>query len=362
MTLKSKFKGKVVLITGNTGFKGSWMTLFLSKLGAVIYGVSLAEKDEDSLTSFASHALAKQFYFDIRDYEKLYDCIKELNPEFIFHLAAKAITLESFEKPLESIQTNVMGTSNLLEVLRVRDKPCRLVVVSSDKCYENKNWIWGYRETDTLAGTDPYSASKSMVELVCRSYYKSFFEQSGKIRMATCRAGNVIGGGDWSKYRIIPDCIRAWRKAQPISIRSPESIRPWNYVLDTVWAYVLTAIYLHRDDVNGEAFNFGPNHYDEITVLQLVEGLWENWPVKEFLPYEIKREMESEEREHKILTLNSDKAHRILHWKTHVPIKKALADTCSWYSAFQEDPSAIQVYSVELVDSFIQCLNSRYED
>ena len=348
------FKNRRVLITGNTGFKGSWMSLFLAELGAKIYGLSLAEPQGGHQNVISGKVIAKQFHVDVRDFQELNACIEEVNPDYIFHLAAKAITLESFEKPLESIETNVMGTSNLLESVRQRDKPCKVIVVTSDKCYENKNWVWGYRETDTLAGSDPYSASKSMVELVCRTYYKSFFEGTDKIKLATCRAGNVIGGGDRSNYRIVPDCIRAWMKEETLTIRNPDSVRPWNYVLDTIWGYILTAEALDKPEVNGQAFNFGPHREDEITVKELVEGLWTNWSNKDFAPYVVKRDELSEEREHKILTLSSDKAYRILRWKPLVRIQNALSETSRWYIQHEQQKLDVYAYSRQMVKAFIK--------
>lgn len=355
----TKFKNKKVLITGNTGFKGSWMTLFLNSLGAKVYGVSILEtRQEPKLKEgrIDKNCLVKQFSVDVRNYEELYACIDEVNPDYIFHLAAKAITLESFEAPLESIETNVMGTANLLEVVRRRNQECNVIIITSDKCYENKNWVWGYREIDTLAGSDPYSASKSMAEMVCRTYYKSFFETSSTIKIATCRAGNVIGGGDWSNYRIIPDCIRAWMNQETLSIRNPDAVRPWNYVLDTIWGYFLTAIALDKGTINGESFNFGPKLEDEITVLELVEGLWENWSNKDFKPCEVIQDDSNDEKEHKILKLNSDKAYRVLGWKSSVSIKEGLAQTTNWYLQYQKDPNSIGEYSRERIADFIKNL------
>lgn len=360
--LVKDFIGKRILITGNTGFKGSWMSLFLKTLGAEVYGVSLKNtRNESTVNQYRidEGCLTKQFSIDIRNFESLYECVTKVKPDYIFHLAAKAITLESFEAPLESIETNVMGTANLLEVVRTRNQACKLIVITSDKCYENKNWVWGYREIDTLAGSDPYSASKSMAEMVCRTYSKSFFETGSLVKIATCRAGNVIGGGDWSNYRIIPDCIRAWMKQETLSIRNPDAVRPWNYVLDTIWGYFLTAIALDKQEINGESFNFGPKLEDEITVLELVEGLWENRVDKTFKPFKIIKADSNDEKEHKILKLNSDKAYRVLGWKSVVNIREGLTQTSNWYLHYLKDPQDVGAYSKRLIEDFINKIQNK---
>src|SRR5690606_7024264 len=212
--------------------------------------------------------------------------------------------------------------------------------------------VWGYRENDTLAGVDPYSASKSVAELITNSYYHSFFKISDRVKISSCRAGNVIGGGDWNIHRIIPDCVKAWREQLPITIRNPNYIRPWNYVLDALWGYLVTAYHLEHGDINGEAFNFGPNFEDEITVKELVDKLWECWEPKGFEPYTIQSN-DSDNREHKFLKLNSDKAYRLLQWKSHTNIREALAATVSWYLVFANEPERIASYSEELVKNYL---------
>mgnify|MGYP002628558801 CR=1 FL=1 len=350
------FKGKKIIVSGNTGFKGSWLSLFLSKLGAEVYGVSSLNTSIDERENefkLDNNCVFKQYDVDVRDYEGLFKCIEDVEPDYIFHLAARAITLESYKMPLETIGTNVMGTSNILEVVRIRNKPCKVVVITSDKCYENKNWIWGYRETDTLAGSDPYSASKSMAELVCKTYFDSFFKNSEEIKMATCRAGNVIGGGDWNPHRIVPDCIRSWKNNKPLIIRNPEAVRPWNYILDTLWGYILTAINIENEAVNGQSFNFGPNIKDEITVLELVDELWKSWGDDKFEPYQIQKSIEEDSKEHMLLKLNSEKAYRYLGWSSETGIRSSLEQTMMWYKHYVDSPETIAEFSAQQIDDYL---------
>lgn len=351
--VKELFKGKKVLITGNTGFKGSWLSLFMHFMCAEVYGLAnnefVLESDRLPITS---GSYVHQHVADIRDRNMVFEHIRTIQPDFIFHLAANAITLASYEDPLETFQTNAMGTANVLDAVRVLNRKCHVIIVSSDKCYENKNWVWGYRESDNLAGMDPYSASKSIAELITKSYYHSFFAHHSNVKVASCRAGNVIGGGDWSKDRIVPDCIKLWRNKKPLLIRNPNHIRPWNYVLDVLWGYILTAYHLETSDINGEAFNFGPNFNQGINVSDLVDILWSYWPDRSFTPYIISELKQNNNKEHEILKLNSDKAFAYIQWSPKLTIQQSLSETISWYINVMENVEQIDSFSQSYIEKF----------
>ncbi len=351
------YKGKRVLITGNTGFKGAWLSLYLKYLGAELIGLSKPQEFKKSMYNTCKvETFTNQYYYDIIDYESVRKVIHETNPEIIFHLAAQSITLTAYKKPLSTFQTNSIGTANVLEALRTNEKECSAVIVTSDKCYRNNEWMQGYTETDVLEGVDPYSASKSVAEIISKSYYQSFFKDSGKIRISTCRAGNVIGGGDWNDYRIIPDCIRAWMDQQTLPIRNPKAIRPWNYVLDVLTGYLTTAYHLEHTSINGEAFNFGPNAECEISVHQLVKILWTSWNASNFEPYQISKNP-PEFFEHTYLKLNSQKARTMLNWKPQTNIKTGLQATAQWYRQVLENPDSAYGYSMSCIEQYIERLS-----
>ena len=234
MLESSFFFNKKVLITGNTGFKGSWLSIWLNLLGAKIYGLALDPPTNPSLFKKAKlNEISINYTLDIKDSEKVINLIARIKPDYIFHLAAQPLVKYSYSNPVETWQTNVMGTVNILESLRILKNKCIGIIITSDKCYENQEWEWGYRENDKLGGSDPYSGSKGCAELAFNSYYKSFFSDSSvnNIKIASARAGNVIGGGDWAKDRIIPDCIKAWSQEMTVNIKSPESTTPFQHVL-----------------------------------------------------------------------------------------------------------------------------------
>ena len=230
--LRKYFQDKTVIITGHTGFKGAWLTAWLKQLGANVVGIAL-----EPLT-YPSHFVVAELAdgitdlrIDVRDRLPIEEAIVSTQPDFVFHLAAQAIVRRSYDDPIETWQTNVLGTLHLLEALRKLDKPCVAVIITSDKCYDNVEWVWGYRETDAIGGPDPYSASKGAAEIAIRSHIKSYFPKStSKVRIASARAGNVIGGGDWSADRIVPDCVKAWSAGNVVELRNPHSTRPWQHV------------------------------------------------------------------------------------------------------------------------------------
>ena len=267
----SVYKDKTVLVTGDTGFKGSWLAIWLKELGANVIGYSLNPGAEED--NYVVCGLARKITHidgDIRDQHSLKSVFDEYKPDIIFHLAAQSLVLESYNDPVETYSTNVMGTVNILEVIRHIDSVRAVVVVTTDKCYENRECDYGYRETDRLGGKDPYSASKAACEIVINSYLQSFFNLENTVSVASARAGNIIGGGDWAENRIIPDCIRSLRKDEPIIVRNPQSVRPWQYILEPLSGYLKLGACLYKDgkEYSG-AWNFGPK--DTITVKGLVE-------------------------------------------------------------------------------------------
>jgi CDP-glucose 4,6-dehydratase len=344
----NQFKGKRVLITGNTGFKGTWLSLLLQRFDADLYGFS-NQISSKCIDNISQNSLLKiqQYHGDISKPEDINRIMLETQPEFIFHLAANAITLSSYSKPIETFLTNAMGTAYLLEAARKHLKSTSIIIISSDKSYQNNNLHRGYIETDPLGGTDPYSASKSMAEIITSTYYHSFFKEDPNIQVASCRAGNVFGGGDWGENRIIPDAIRAWKRKKPLLVRNPLHTRPWNYVLDVIWGYILCAYHLDKHKINGESFNFGPSENECINVETLVEKLWAFWPDKSFNPIEYNNIVLAN-KEHPVLMLNSDKAKALLQWKPIYDLNEAIKETVTWY--FDKELNAtIPGYASDLI-------------
>jgi CDP-glucose 4,6-dehydratase len=331
--LKDFFKNKKVVITGHTGFKGSWLSIWLTMLGAEVYGYAKNIPTSPSmfqLTRLDQHV--KTFYGDIFDTQNLKLIINKVKPDIIFHLAAQPIVGLSYTDPVATFQTNIMGTASILEVLRTLDYPCSLINISSDKSYLNKEWIWGYRENDELGGKDPYSASKAGAEIVFNSFFHSYFSSDSNKKIATARAGNVIGGGDWGKGRLIPDCINAWNNNHAVKVKNPESIRPWQHVLDATYGYLLLAQKLHENPVlNGEAFNFGPQKTGFENVINVVEML-ANEIKKRGFNADVIIENNTAFSESKILKLNCDKAFSLLKWQPKSDINESVTLTAEWYT------------------------------
>lgn len=354
MNYSDFFKNKRVLVTGHTGFKGSWLSLWLLKLGANVIGYALDPytPNDNFIVSGLSEKMV-DIRGDIRDFEKISSVVKQYNPELIFHLAAQPILRLSYKIPRETIETNVMGTVNMLETFRISESAKTLIVVTSDKCYENKEWIYGYREIDTIGGYDPYSASKGAVEVITSAYIKSFFNpkdfNSHKKVVATVRAGNVIGGGDWAKDRIIPDCIMALEENKKLKIRNPEAIRPWQHVLEPLHGYLLLASKMQDEpEKYSGAWNFGPDPDSIITVKEVVEkvikyygyGSWE------------KIENNNDLHESKLLNLDTSKARYILGWKPRLDIDEAIKMTVKWYKNYM-NKNIINIIK-EHIDSFME--------
>ena len=331
------YAGKKVLVTGHTGFKGSWLVAWLLKLGANVIGFSdriptnPAMFEVLGLEGRIDHRIG-----DIRNAKSVESLIQEVRPDFIFHLAAQAIVSTSYKEPLDTISTNVMGTANLLEALRKVHYPCVAVIITSDKCYENVEWPWGYKETDHLGGRDIYSGSKGAAEVIFHSYYYSFFKDlnATSVRLATGRAGNVIGGGDWAKDRIIVDCVRSWSKGETVEIRSPMATRPWQHVLEPLSGYLTLGAKLSRnDDLHGESFNFGPRAEQNKTVVSLLNDLQGHWGLsQEKKYYQVTDNVPFHEAG--LLRLNCDKAAYYLRWEATLTYSECIEMVGVWYSNF----------------------------
>ena len=327
------FKNKKVLITGNTGLKGSWLSLWLLKLGAKVYGLANGIPTNPSMYKVLGLSDKINHYDgDVRDYEHVKEIIQEVNPDFIFHLAAQSIVSRSYEEPLETISTNVIGTSVVLEALRNFENECVAVIITSDKCYDNVEWEWGYREIDRLGGKDLYSGSKAASEIIFNSYFNSFFNDHKKVRLATGRAGNVIGGGDWTKDGIVSDCMKAWSKGKPVEIRSPNATRPWQHVLEPLSGYLrLAQVMVETNSSNGESFNFGPRSQNNRSVSNLLNDLSKYWNLSHD-PYQILENVPFHEAS--LLKLNCDKAIFHLEWSASMGYKETAKFTSDWYNQY----------------------------
>jgi len=329
---KNFFKDKKILILGHNGFKGSWLALTLLNLGAKVFGISLRNKNSKNFY-YQNHLnkLLIEKNFNIQNYNKLKKTILEFKPDIIFHLAAQSLVKKSFEDPIETWKSNLNGTINLLDTLRFIKKKCTIVIITSDKCYLNKEVRRRYLETDELGGLDPYGASKGAAEIAIRSYYNSFLKDLKNIKIASARAGNVLGGGDWNENRIIPDCIKSWFKNLKIKIRNPNAIRPWQHVLDIVNGYLSLAYYLSHDrNLNGMSFNFGPKFKKEYPVIKIAKEIQNN--IKDFkYKVEFNKKFKKKIKEAQILSLNSSRAFKYLKWKPIIDIKKTIKLTSQWY-------------------------------
>jgi CDP-glucose 4,6-dehydratase len=351
----SPWAGRRVFLTGHTGFKGSWLSLWLTRLGAQIRGYALDPNTQPNMFSaVGAGKLVEDVRGDILDFARLQESLTEFEPQVVFHLAAQPLVRRSYVDPVGTYATNVMGTAHVLEAVRKTPSVRAVVCVTTDKCYDNKEWVWPYRETDNLGGYDPYSSSKACAELVTAAYRNSYFpvalQHQHGVAVATARAGNVIGGGDWSEDRLIPDLVRGFVSGQAVRIRRPDSIRPWQHVLEPLHGYILLAEHLLRGETGfASAFNFGPSHQDAWTVEQIatrVASLWgngANWI----------RDAEPGAHEAGYLKLDSSKARAELKWHPRLSIECSLEWTAAWYrlSTRSED---MQAFTLEQID--------RYED
>jgi CDP-glucose 4,6-dehydratase len=346
------YNNKKVLLTGHTGFKGSWLALWLVKMGAEVYGYSLPPVYAPAHCNLLNLKISEKLD-DIRNYKVLSKTISDFKPDIVIHMAAQPLVRLSYSEPLETFETNVMGTANILNACRTVESVKAIVNITTDKCYENREWVWGYREIDPMGGHDPYSASKGCAELVASSFRNSFFniEKYGKdhhVLLSSVRAGNVIGGGDWSDDRLIPDIMKAVSKNEEVVIRSPKSTRPWQHVLDPLSGYLQIGQKLLEGDASfAEAWNFGPADEGSITVLEVVQNIKKSW---EKVKYLIETSGDSL-HEANLLKLDCSKAHMKLKWKSVWDSRETFEATTKWYKEFYENKKII---SEEQLSQFIK--------
>jgi CDP-glucose 4,6-dehydratase len=329
--LLKRFKNKKVFVTGHTGFKGSWLSYALIDAGADVMGYSLMPNySPNHFDLLGLNNKLKHVIGDVRDLTLLQETIIDFKPDFVFHLAAQPLVQKSYTDPVETFSTNVMGTVNLLEVSRKCDSIKSLIIVTSDKCYENEEWIWGYRENDKMGGHDPYSSSKGAAELIFSSYFRSFFNDRDNFGAASVRAGNVIGGGDWSENRIIPDCIKAISNNKNILIRNPIATRPWQHVLEPLSGYLLLAVKLYDEPKKfSGSWNFGPTSKEVKTVFEVANLMVEHLGMG-------KVEITSTNTNHEanLLQLNCDKANQLLNWESKWNFQETIFYTADWYNKY----------------------------
>lgn len=351
MVSSSFWQDKRVLVTGHTGFKGSWLCLWLQYCGAKVTGFALAPPTQPSLFEQAQVANnMTSIIGDIRDLSELKKLMQQVQPEVVFHLAAQPLVRYSYQEPIETYSTNVMGTLHVLESIRSVDTVRAAVMITTDKCYENKEWLWGYRENEPMGGHDPYSSSKACAELLIASYRDSYFShekyQQHRTAIASARAGNVIGGGDWAQDRLIPDIIRALQQQQTIQIRYPHAIRPWQHVLEPLAGYLQLAEKLYSEGVNyAQAWNFGPNDEDAKPVQWIVEKMLTSWGNN------VGWSIEGGDHLHeaRYLKLDCSKAHVLLNWKPHWNLAVALEKIVTWHQAQinGEDMKALSLAQIQ---------------
>lgn len=350
MAFLDTYAGKKVLITGHTGFKGAWLAEWLLALGAKVTGLALAPITEPALFDQLRLAERLQHHIgDIRDLSTVRHVVEDAQPEFVFHLAAQPLVRLSYDEPVETYATNVLGTVHVLEAIRLAKRPCTVVAITTDKCYENREWVHSYREEDALGGYDPYSSSKGAAELVIGAYRRSYFSApDSTIHLASARAGNVIGGGDWAADRIVPDCIRALQRGETIAVRNKTATRPWQHVLEPLSGYLQLAAAIHRADPTRRArlcggFNYGPSLVSNRTVAELVAELLTHWPGK----WEDRSDPNAV-HEATLLNLATDKAFHALRWQPTWTFEETIARTVAWYR--QSHDNAAEVTNHQIAD------------
>lgn len=352
---KKHYSGKKVLITGHTGFKGSWLLKTLSVLGADLKGIALRPKNENDIYNLINgDSLCESIILDIRNKWELEKEITAFEPDFVFHLAAQPLVIDSYSAPAETFEINVLGTCYLLDAVKLLKKKCQVVLVTTDKVYHNNEWIYPYRELDRLGGYDPYSSSKACAELVIDSYRNSFFNTREfslhHKAIASARAGNVIGGGDWSENRIVPDIVKSLASDRIIRIRNPNSIRPWQHVIEPIGAYLLLGAKLDENpSLFSQAYNFGPESNDTLNVQDLVRIAINNWGSGEYKVESSGNNL----HEAGVLKLDISKANSDLGWKPIYKAEVAIAETIAWYLKFREDPIAIPTFTEEQIRNYL---------
>ena len=362
--LNNIYEGKKVLVTGHTGFKGGWLSLWLKELGAEVIGYSLDPLTQPSF--FEAVDLKNKLIHiigDVRDEKHLLSLFKKYQPEFVFHLAAQSLVRLSYKKPRLTYETNIMGTINVLETVRKTNSVKACIVVTTDKCYEDKEWIYGYREIDPMGGYDPYSSSKACAELVVSSYRNSFFnpEDYGKnhnVALSTVRAGNVIGGGDWGEDRLISDCVKTFSQNKIINIRNPQATRPWQYVLEPLSGYLLLGSKMYKDGKRySSTWNFGPNDNDIITVEEMVKSVIMNWGNGDY-----KIDTSNQPHEAGLLKLDTSKVRTFLGWKPVYNIFETSKRTINWYKHFYNAIEKEKLYKITVNEIWdhIKYLDNNY--
>jgi CDP-glucose 4,6-dehydratase len=352
--LKNVYNGKKVFLTGHTGFKGAWLLKMLNVLGAQVKGYALAPQTENDLYNLINgDKICDSVIADLREHDKLNKALQDFQPDYVFHLAAQPLVRLSYEIPADTFMVNAIGTAYLLDGLRKLDKPCIGILITTDKVYHNNEWVHPYRETDRLGGYDPYSASKACAELVIDSYKNSFFNCSKynehQKSIAVARAGNVIGGGDWAKDRLIPDIARALGKKEKIIVRNPDSVRPWQHVLEPLSGYLLLGAKLTEDPIKfAQAYNFGPHTQDALSVKIMVELAIDLWTEGS---YQILK-LDNQPHEAGLLKLDISKAMNELNWKPKFNASEALIQTISWYKDFYNSPKSITQFTEEQINFF----------
>jgi len=342
----SVYRGKRVLVTGDTGFKGSWLSLWLAEAGAEVYGYALPpERRDDHFIALNLSTRIVHQEGDIRDRDQLGAFFERAQPEVVFHLAAQALVRRSYRDPKETFDTNVGGSVNVLECVRYAPAVKTLVYVTSDKCYRNREWVWGYRENDELGGHDPYSASKAAAELIFSAYGDSFFKIREGFGFASVRAGNVIGGGDWSEDRIVPDCLRALRAGRAVELRKPKATRPWQHVLEPLAGYLtLAAALAHNPKKFAGAWNVGPDADAARSVHDLARGIVGAWGSGQIAV----QPSPSNPHEANLLHLNCDKAHLVLGWKPRWGFERTVKETVAWYRAVASGENVAAVSAAQI--------------
>ena len=350
--LKKTFKNKKILITGFNGFKGTWLSLCLYLLGGKLYGVSLKSNEKNNHFNLLKKKIfVKKKYFDISNYNKTINFIVKTKPDFIFHLAAQSLVYKSVNDPVFNWRTNVMGFLNIMIGLNKLKKKCIGVLITSDKCYKNLNRVILYKETDILGGVDPYSASKASSEILFKSFYETYIKNKNKfLTVCTARAGNVIGGGDWSENRLIPDSMKSWLSNKKILIRSPNATRPWQHVLEAVFGYLVLAKKMSKNKkLNGESFNFSSNKIRNVSVLKFLEKIktkklnikWKVLKDKKFY-------------ESKLLQLNNEKAKKLLNWSSKLTLDETVTLVVEWYKQFKNNKKKILDISIKQINFYFK--------
>ena len=346
------YRGKKVLVTGHTGFKGSWLTAWLLNLGADVVGYSLDVPSDPSI--FEDIKLSEKvtdIRGDIRDLDSFKKVLDDNNPDLIFHLAAQPIVRLSYDDPVETFTTNAIGSLNVLEAARGQDSIKSIVMITSDKAYKNVEWIWGYKEDDQLGGEDPYSSSKGCAELIFYSYVNSYFKNNETlVKLTTARAGNVIGGGDWAKDRIVPDIVRSFSKNEVLSIRAPNATRPWQHVLEPLSGYLtLAKMQTKKESLNHESFNFGPRQDVNQNVLRLVEEFSKYWDSGSWKVHE-----DNAKPEAGLLKLNCDKAQAMLDWKAILSFEETIKFTGEWYKTYFKEEADLYDFTIRQINDYSQ--------